>query len=744
MNGILLGFALAVACIPTADLRGQDLPAKLLRPLEAQVLALQALGLDESVQELREVLVLIAYPQKSLDLLDRRLKSVRPVTRGKKSRTQRVIKSLGATIRRLEAALKDVADPDARQRAAEAILRLDHRSEQANLALGNVKDGSRWLTLEASRRSVRQKEIQAALQQVRKLQPKVVVSPSEHELLLHVHGSAGHRLTSCGITIHTAWPLQKTTRLLQNVIRAVALSHYLIDGKPVTMPQGLSHESVLFTGKPHYEKALAFDIGKKRVTPKRAKSAPTLASYYRKDDSLVNNRTMENHALAGIFSHVTGIVGNALHGKKHHATLIAGHANWVLMALTGASLPGIAYRIKAGQEGTASTRDPVDELLFGAGLMGARSWLRDRVLAGEDPPWSRSFYQQIGRIDDINLLKTTFIADYLQQNGPLAPLLTKSIGGVGKGKAEMRQSIEAGIGMELAPFEAAWRAWIRSTGRQPDSLLARLNGNGGAQTLSNDEAAVLVRLANIRKAALTDGALGAIPAITLDAELSANALLHAQYLGRHPEQAARWPDAHEETTDSEGFTPEGCWAGNHSVIAPGTRKAANAIDNWMATFFHRLPLLEPGLLRIGWGLSDGMAVMDSGSIVRPMSFEWQVAWPPAGMRDVPRHFQPEMPNPFPGEDQSTWGYPITLQLGPRKDGAAPRLEFTLRKDEASGDLVACFATDPHEPGNPLLVPKLAWCLIPKQPLAANTTYFAQATDTVSGTVLQEWSFQTGR
>lgn len=728
--------ALAATC-PT-----QQLSIKQLRQLDRHTLDLASLQAPDEVTELREVLAKLGYPEKLLAQLDRRVKSARTFTRGRETRLKRVVKALKATSGKLDAGLGAIENAEARRKIATQLLRIDGDLEASHQAIGHVRVGDRWSTPEDARLVDRRTLIQKALQEVRQLQPPVMTAPSKHELLRHVLELDGVRLSSCGVTIHTGWPVAKTTRLLKNLIRAIAFSRHLIDGKPIVLPTGLGHTSVLFTGQPNYEKALAFDLSHQRVTAERAKGASKLAAYYRKNNTLINNRTMENHALAGIFSHISSVVSDRLYDQAYHPTLIAGHGNWVLMALTGAQLPGIAFRVKSNEVGTRSSAQKGDELLFGAGLMGARSWLRDRVLAGEDPAWTRSFFDQVGRIDDIDLLKTTFVVDYLQQKGLLGPVLKKSMSGVGKNKTAMISSIVAGIGIELSVFEESWRTWMRGVVGGRSSVLGRLGGDNNG--LSADERAVVAYLGAIRDLALVDPALGRLPTVSLDRDLSANALSHAKYLERYPELAAIWPDCHEQSSDKEGFTAEGCWAGNHSVIAPGTLKAIDAVDGWMGTFFHRLPLLEPGLLRVGWGLAGQTAVMDSGSIVRPIVFEWQVSWPADGMHDVPRLFNSELPNPFPGVDQSAWGYPITLQLGPRLSGAAPVMQIVLRVGDANGPVVEGRLSTPQKPGNPLLVPKLAWCLIPRSPLKASTTYFVTAI--VAGAEEQsiEWSFQTGR
>jgi hypothetical protein len=148
-------------------------------------------------------------------------------------------------------------------------------------------------------------------------------------------------------------------------------------------------------------------------------------------------------------------------------------------------------------------------------------------------------------------------------------------------------------------------------------------------------------------------------------------------------------------------------------------------------------------MRVGWALQSEIAVMDSGSLARPVSGPWHVVWPYDGMTDVPTHFAPELPNPVPGADQTTFGYPLTLQIGAyRGDGAAPTIEVRLREGSDRGPEVACHVSTPLAPSNPDLKLSDAWCLIPKAPLKPGTTYAATA-QWSSGRKIA-WAFKTRR
>ena len=52
-------------------------------------------------------------------------------------------------------------------------------------------------------------------------------------------------------------------------------------------------------------------------------------------------------------------------------------------------LLGISYTEDKKIVGTTTADDEEMKLLFGAGLMGARSWLRYKVRKKQDPAWSR-------------------------------------------------------------------------------------------------------------------------------------------------------------------------------------------------------------------------------------------------------------------------------------------------------------------------------------------------------------------
>jgi hypothetical protein len=420
-------------------------------------------------------------------------------------------------------------------------------------------------------------------------------------------------------------------------------------------------------------------------------------------------------------------------------------------------LPGIAWyedsesrRARRTASGTPDSEaaERIRQLrLSQAGIAGSRSWIKYLAARGEDPPFADSIVEQDGKIEGENRIKCTFVVEFLQDHDEIVALgkLTR----LGQ-RAEFEQAWGS-----LADFEARWKRAL--LGDAP--AIADAIDPPKPRPLSKSESDVLKQLNQARRSCFLgsicgddypDG-IGDYPAdlvdpyleVTLDDSLSKGARNHALYLARHPDQAAAWPDAHEEWPDREGFSPEGGWAGGHSVIAPGVSSASEALNGWLGTYYHRLPLTHPGLMRIGWALDSGIAVLDSGSLARPMAGPWHVVWPYDGMQNVPTRFEPEIPNPVPGADQDAFGYPVTLQTGDHADASAPpTIALEIHEGSADGPLVPCHVSTPTEPSYPDLATPNAWCLIPKAHLKSGAAYFASATWSNGRKI--KWSFKTRR
>ncbi len=137
------------------------------------------------------------------------------------------------------------------------------------------------------------------------------------------------------------------------------------------------------------------------------------------------------------------------------------------------------------------------------------------------------------------------------------------------------------------------------------SLRATVNGAPWAEswsfrTLDAERARIEVAAELVRQVNVHRGRAGLAP-VTLDAKVSRGCLLHARYVSlniNHP--AVQGLGIHEEDRRLPGVTPEGTKAGKGAVIAI-ISDPVESVDGWMATLYHRVPLLDPRLKRIGYG-----------------------------------------------------------------------------------------------------------------------------------------------
>jgi uncharacterized protein YkwD len=141
------------------------------------------------------------------------------------------------------------------------------------------------------------------------------------------------------------------------------------------------------------------------------------------------------------------------------------------------------------------------------------------------------------------------------------------------------------------------------------------------QTISHDEESkgrdARRLLAKVNKARTETG----LPPVVLDADLSHGCDLHARYLVRNfGDPTTQGLGMHDEDAKKPGYSAEGQRAGKASVIA-SDGSAMDSVDSWLATLYHRVPLLHPSLKRIGVGTArspdqNWLSIIDCGSDVR--------------------------------------------------------------------------------------------------------------------------------
>ncbi len=744
---------LALALVAPAG--GQDaepvvyeVPQKTLRRLGGSVKALASKGWLGEARELADVIGELGFPAADVE----RLRAACDKAAAKRKKSSRAPEAVPSIAKRLRASVGDLcatlgdAPADRRTELAQLALRIDGGAEPAHEILGHVRHDLAWVRADMPAAIERRTALTDVLRKARTLELPLEVAESPITLIERIDGHLGSMVRWQNVAIHSGIvSSEKLERILVTTLRAAAVLEWMRTGRLEMRRPATAVDIVLVEQTKGYDRAIVQCLKDGLITEKKAADARKMWGFWTRQGFKVKKTVTEAHVETNLLRdlvalQVDPVIGN-LRGMQ--PCLRAGHLNWVSLAFIGDVLAETAWTDveEGGRVGGGGTKDTPEvtrertELLRLAkgGMAGSRALMRFLARRDEDPAYVSAIQDTLGKIRGLELLKATLVAEFLWERGEFVAVTKRSV----HASRDAAGMVEA-LGMPLAELESAWRDWLLPLAPGIAERIAR----APTDAMHPDERALLDYLDQLRVLALPDNEHDFYLPLKMDAELSHGARRHALYLSRNRAQAAKWPDAHEEYPDKAGFTPEGSLAGLHSVIAPGVSDGREAIDGWMGTFYHRLPLIAPGLLRVGWGLEKGIAVLDSGSMVAPAAFQSRVTWPARGMRDVPRRFRPELPNPVPGEDQSKWGYPVTLQVPYANVGLDVRM--TLYEGNSSkGKSVDCHYSSPLHPTNPQLAPAASFCLIPKRHLAAGTTYLVSVTGLENGETFA-WTFTTGR
>lgn len=354
------------------------------------------------------------------------------------------------------------------------------------------------------------------------------------------------------------------------------------------------------------------------------------------------------------------------------------------------------------------------------------------------------------------------------------------------------------LGKPSEAIDAEWREWARG-----DSGVAFGTGYGPPlhpERPSKIELAALDRVNAIRalpmgytwpkgKGTLADiqgGTWISLLECEMDAEASHGCDLHAKYITKHPELAEKpGPEIHEEDPAHDDFTRQGQQAGNGNIVTgPGERGpdfAQDTVDLWVGVPYHRFPMLEHNIKRLGYSYvfeNDwSVAVLDMGSLEEPYDPALAprlVVWPPPNLVNVPLQFPaPESPNPLEDQpeaeqDPTKCGYPISVQLQrelatqlgdsgialfeSRKGGKLPakcivekdKEEWKAWTERCKPKEVPIHVHTPKVPLNKKLDLRDVIFCIPKEPLEPNKQYQVRVTLRLANDPFYLiWEFTTG-
>jgi hypothetical protein len=740
--------------------KGELVAGKTRRALRNLVDDVAALGSEDQVKQLLGILLEMGdsvQDHKKIERVwQRKLEKAKP-EKNNRARLA-LVKKIGKVVRLLEQELvqlegEEQLEGHARLRLAAVILKLDSTSELANQVVGYQQYQGEWLPVEAVRLKEGSTYVAGFVQKARQLEIVVEHSASQNPTARYIYGDSAHKVSAFGVTLHGGIDASRLERILRESLRAIAFSNAILNGKLEVPKFEHPYQHVMLQKEEHYDLAIQEAHENDGLSEERYGLQQSMRFHWFHDKRgwIVDRIGKDSMRQALILTQI----GHFYPSKSWlpsgtQPCFLAGHLSWLALNFFGAPMPSTLLIGKgAPSPSTVSEKVLREETLWQAastGLFGCRTWMKSRMKAGDRFPFALTIVDQMEKVQDEPLLKAMLVNEYLQVSGTLTAVLaeTRSVD-EGQSVRSRIEAIEAAFGKTLPEFDAVWATWLQ-TGEGSNGFVQSLAPGFGRHSKESDPRALamLEKLQEVREQAF--GPLNVwYQSIELFSELSLQAQKHAQYLVLNPGQGEVWPDAHEEYPDCEGFSPEGAWAGQHSVI-DFTSDPVAAVDRWMGTFYHRLSLLEQGLFGVGYGGEKEVTVLDVTSLVIPdFEIAW-VVWPIRNMKNVPRKFQPELPNPVPGEDQSTWGYPITLQAYWDNGNPARSIEMQLFscpvKDIARENLVPCHFLSPTTAKFTELVPPNAYCLIPLTQLKANTIYSVVATCPETKDK-QTWQFQTG-
>jgi hypothetical protein len=726
----------------------------MLAPIEQVARQLAKGGREREMNDLLTALEKLGQPQANHEKVSKSCKEDLAKAKVAIDSLPAGAKQLRVTAKQLAVVMKSLQGEEQLE-LARNILRIDGEVAEAHELLGHEKVGKSWVPSEEKELRERRGTIFEKVQEAKKLEVEITEGEVDDPVIKTACGVQATFARYGPVELRSNFSQEKTTRMLREILRALALSNYLMTGSlkvPVPAKSATIKSLYALIDSREQYKAYAEECAKNGSMPaEEAELLENSGTFNHKNGTYVSLAQWEAATNSNLFVQLNRVAKRGV-----MAPVVAGHLNWVTLTCFGSLLPSL-FTKDSGSAPVSTTRveESEDEKrerserqrLAKGGIAGSRSWMAFLAERGEDPPLSGSFVDQIGLLSGDNLHKWTSIVDFMQE----ANLLESTYKSLRRPKdGPVYQQYADALGMSVGELESRWRRWILGSRPGVAERIDKENLNAWPK----DALDVLAYMNDLREKAFK-GNIEGLWKLKFDPELSEGCALHAHYLTLHPEQN-KWPDAHEEYQDKEGFTVEGAWSGTHSVIIWGDmRDYIDSIDGWMGTYYHRLPLIDPGLLRIGWGSENEYVVMDTGSLSAPYEKPFVVVWPHDGMKDVPTYFfGNEYPDPVPeavpnGEaEQEVLGFPITLQTNPYNNDGVIDIVMKLFDKKAKAE-VECWFSTPSDPTNPESPTPGSWCLMPKTKLKPNTEYRVQA-DWSRGslqtkTAVQksmEWTFRT--
>lgn len=233
----------------------------------------------------------------------------------------------------------------------------------------------------------------------------------------------------------------------------------------------------------------------------------------------------------------------------------------------------------------------------------------------------------------------------------------------------------------------------------------------------------------------------------MDTAINTAAQAHADYFSAHvSEYQASGLSPHRQNVDwTEGFTGvtvgdrlsaagAGAGGGGAYEVMAFSNTTGGAIDGWMDTLYHRIPLIHPNATQWGYGEVIGGASCQVGDVLYGPAQTTIAKWPASSATGVDLSWNGlESPQPpLPAGESYPSGPVVTVSFG-HSVGALSQAALTVK---ASGAEVPVMSRDPSDDS----WLSSTWSLYALDPLTPNTTYVVSFAGL--GAVPQTWEFTT--
>ncbi|HVW27977.1 MAG TPA: hypothetical protein VHC69_21585 [Polyangiaceae bacterium] len=240
--------------------------------------------------------------------------------------------------------------------------------------------------------------------------------------------------------------------------------------------------------------------------------------------------------------------------------------------------------------------------------------------------------------------------------------------------------------------------------------------------------------------------------MNLVSALDTSATAHCNYEAANASNTMCTSDPHGEVMSCTGYT--GATAQAREIAAGYSQLLAYtevlttygnnpvaAVPSWIDTVWHRIPLLDPWTVDMGYGGAARCDVIDIGRGMSTVPADTIVVYPYDGQTNVPPSFSGlEGPAPPPPAGGFPSSYPINIYAERlsvtdhvlTKDGDSTPIDhlwLDMQSSQVSAGLKGYFTDTAFLYG---------------APFAANTKYHVKIAGTYAGgTLMKEWSFTTG-